>query len=63
MQDCNSIVVRLADGKTVRTTAFCVADVDLGDLQLSLRFEILDENVSIIFGMPFLEAANPIINW
>ena len=28
-----------------------------------MRFEILDADVATIFGMPFLELANPQINW
>lgn len=28
-----------------------------------MRFEVLDEKVSVILGMPFLEATNPHINW
>ena len=35
----------------------------LGELITSLRFEILNEDVAIILGMPFLEVANPHINW
>jgi hypothetical protein len=32
-------------------------------LFVSLRFEVLDEQVATILGMPFLEIANPHINW
>ncbi len=28
-----------------------------------MRFEVLEQQVSTIFGMPFLEATNPVINW
>ena len=58
-----SITVRLADGKTVKSSAFCVASVHLGHLIIQQRFEILDADVSTILSMPFLESANPIINW
>jgi hypothetical protein len=43
----------------VSTTAYTVGVVKLGDLWLEMRFEVLDENISTIFGMPFLEATNP----
>ncbi len=59
----DGITVRLADGQTVQTKAYAVADVRLGELSTSLRFEILSEDIAIILGMPFLEVANPQINW
>lgn len=59
----NSIVVKLADGKTITTTAYTTCIVQLGELYLPLRFEILEADISTILGMPFLEATNPQINW
>lgn len=55
----DTITVRLADGQTVDTTAHAIAVVKLGELWLEMRFEILDADVATIFGMPFLEIANP----
>ncbi len=47
----------------MKTTAHIIADVSLGELSTQLRFEILTEDVAVILGIPFLEVANPQINW
>ena len=52
-------MVRLADGKTIETTAHTTTVIRLGELYVELRFEILDAEVATILGMPFLESANP----
>lgn len=59
----DTIAVRLADGQHVQTTAHCIAEIQVGDLYLQQRFEILNEEVATILGMPFLECTNPNINW
>lgn len=59
----DTITVRLADGQVVTTSAYTTAVVRLGELWMEMRFEILDAEVATIFGMPFLELANPQINW
>ncbi len=55
----NGITVRLADGQTVQTNSYAITEVRLGELTVTLRFELLTEDVTIILGMPFLEVANP----
>ena len=61
--DDKSISVKLADGNIINTNSYTTTDVTLGEVSVHLRFEILDADVAIILGMPFLEACNPIINW
>ncbi len=61
--DSDQIAVRLADGKTVTTASHTTTAVHLNSLIIELRFELLNAEVTTILGMPFLEAANPQINW
>jgi hypothetical protein len=57
------ISVKLADGNIVTTCAYTTCEVKLGEVYVNLRFEILNADVAVILGMPFLEACNPTINW
>jgi hypothetical protein len=40
-----------------------IAKLQIGDLMVQQRFEVLDAEVATILGMPFLRTCNPIINW
>jgi hypothetical protein len=43
----------------VKTSAYTTTTLVIGQLSVQLRFEVLDESISTILGMPFLETTNP----
>lgn len=58
-----ALKVRLADGNELSTHSYTNCVIRLGSFWTHQRFEILNAEITTIFGMPFLEAYNPIIDW
>lgn len=59
----NKLQVRLADGNQIFSNSYAHCAFRLGSLWTNQRFEILNADISTIFGMPFLEEYNPQIDW
>ncbi len=56
-------VVRLADGKKLKTNQYVECLVSFGKIQAVQRFEVLDCSCLPILGYTFLSQLNPTINW
>lgn len=56
--------VRMADNRVVHTNLYCSVFVkfaeNIGGL---IQFTVLDADVPMILGLPFLKRFNPLINW
>ncbi len=55
--------VKLADGKLVTISGFCLLLVDVASVLVLLQFSVLPCSIPTILGMPFLLQCNPKIDW